>query len=311
MRKTSSVEVNLRRRQFAILLLASAIGIPSLAQNAQQSGAPDTDVAVPAQSVENTQSSPPSDTQEPPVPYTASPVKPPKEGFWGRLNPFARKKWVKNQLTPINDQLSELNEVNDRNARDIKDVDSRAQAGISKAQSTADTANETAVAAGTKAQQASSTAQSAMNHVDGLTTTVKSLDNYNQMAEVEVDFRGGQPALSAKARQRLDDLAAKVSGQQGYILEVEAHSPARGAAGIQNSERLAEAVKRYLVTEHAIPVYRMHSVALGNARGVTGEDGEKPVQISSVHIRLMENSLAAQGTASPQNADNLTGAERP
>ena len=30
-------------------------------------------------------------------------------------------------------------------------------------------------------------------------------------------------------------------------------------------ERLAEAVERYLVTEHQIPVYRMHFVALGNA----------------------------------------------
>ena len=47
---------------------------------------------------------------------------------------------------------------------------------------------------------------------------------------------------------------------------MEAHAPAAGSAGIQNSERLAEAVKRYLVTEHQIPVYRMHSVALGNAR---------------------------------------------
>ncbi len=45
---------------------------------------------------------------------------------------------------------------------------------------------------------------------------------------------------------------------------MEAHSPAAGSAGIQSSERLAEAVKRYLVTEHQIPVYRMHSVALGN-----------------------------------------------
>jgi hypothetical protein len=30
-----------------------------------------------------------------------------------------------------------------------------------------------------------------------------------------------------------------------------------------------------------------------------------------VHIRLMENSLAAKGTASPQSADSLTGTERP
>ncbi len=61
------------------------------------------------------------------------------------------------------------------------------------------------------------------------------------------------------------ELASSLTGRDGYILEMEAHSPMAGSAGIQNSERLAEAVKRYLVTEHQIPVYRMHSVALGNA----------------------------------------------
>ena len=55
---------------------------------------------------------------------------PAKEGFWGRMNPWARKKWVKKQTDPINDRLTELDEVNARNSRDIKDVDARAQSGI-------------------------------------------------------------------------------------------------------------------------------------------------------------------------------------
>jgi hypothetical protein len=107
-----------------------------------------------------------------------------------------------------------------------------------------------------------------------------------------------------------------VSGQHGYILEVEAHSPLAGSAGIQSSERLAEAVKRYLVTDHDIPVYRMHAVALGNAIGAdeaSQDENGKPqrVRMSSVHVRLMENSLAAQGAAPPQGAASSTGAERP
>jgi outer membrane protein OmpA-like peptidoglycan-associated protein len=218
---------------------------------------------------------------------------------------------VKNRIDPITGQLTELNEVNGQNSRDIKDVDSRAQAGIHRAQSTADAANQTANDAGTKAQHAGLTAQNAMTRVDSLTSTVNSLDTYGQLAEVDVLFRGGQPVLSASARKTLDDLAAKVAGQPGYILEVEAHSPASGAAGIQNSERLAEVVKRYLVTEHDIPVYRMHAVALGNARSKDEDGDNRPIHTSSVHIRLMENSLAAQGNASPQSAASLTGTERP
>jgi len=145
-----------------------------------------------------------------------------------------------------------------------------------------------------------------------LNATVSGLDQYRQINVVEVTFRTATPVLSAAARTQLDDLAASLAGHQGYILEMEARSPAAGSTGIQNSQRLAEAVKRYLVTEHQIPVYRLHSVALGNARdAAVGVEVTKPVRSSSVQIRLMENSLAAQEIAPPHGAASAAGAERP
>ena len=272
--------------QFAVILLASAMAVPAVAQDAQSTGAP--------------QSTPPSVQQPSP---SASSANTDKEGFWGHVNPFARKKWVKKRLDPINDRLTELDEVNAKNATDIKDVDARAQAGIQHAQSTADAANQQATAAGTQAQSASNTAQGASGHVDQINTTVNGLDQYHQISDVDVPLHGA--VLSKSAKDQLDTMAANLAGHQGYILEIESHSPGAGATGIANSQRLAESVERYLVTEHQIPVYRMHFVALGNAPIVTpGDDTDKPARIktSSVHIRLMENSLAAQGTATPQGA---------
>jgi outer membrane protein OmpA-like peptidoglycan-associated protein len=222
---------------------------------------------------------------------------------------------VKKRTDPINDRLTELDALNAKNTKDIQDVDSRAQAGIQKAQSSADAANQVATAAGTQAQQAGATAQTATGHVNQLNTTVSGLDQYHQVTEAEIMFKGGLPKLSDDARKQLDDLATTLNGQKGYILEVEGHSPLAGSAGIQSSERLAEAVKRYLVTEHEIPVYRMHAVALGNALSAdaTSQDpGTKPARVktSTVHIRLMENSLAAQGAAPSQGVASSTGAER-
>jgi len=283
--------------QLGVFLLASALAMPALAQQSQPGGTP--------------QSTPPSAAQQQSTDSpTLTPITPAKEGFWGRVNPFARKKWVKKQTDPINDRLTELDGLTAKNARDIQDVDGRAQAGIRRAQSAADAANQTATAAGAQAQQASTTAQGAASHVDQLNGTVNGLDQYRQVTEAEIKFRAGQPILTTEARQQLDQLAASVNGQQGYILDVEARSPLSGSAGIQSSERLAEAVKRYLVTEHDIPVYRMHAVALGNAHS-EGDEDEKPVRVSSVHIRLMENSLAAQAAAPPQGAEASSGAERP
>jgi outer membrane protein OmpA-like peptidoglycan-associated protein len=230
------------------------------------------------------------------------------------MQPFARKKWVKRQTDPINDRLTELDQVTAKNAKDIQDVDSRAQVGIKQAQSTADAANQAATQAGSQAQNASTVAQGASGHVDQINTKVNGIDQYHPVTEADIAFRNGSTILSKADKDQLDQLIQNVNGHQGYIIELEAHAPGRGTVGIQSSQRLAEVVDRYFV-EHDIPVYRMHTVALGNAEVATNnansEEPAAPVRKSSVHVRLMENSLAAQGTASPQGAASSTGAERP
>jgi len=304
--------------QVAVLALASAIAIPAMAQQTQQ---PDNSQSAPAAAQQTPTSTPPATVTQP-IPDA-------KEGFWGRVNPMARKKWVKKRLDPINDRLTELDQVNAKNASDIKDVDARAQAGIKKAQDSADAANQVATAAGDQAKKANDTATTASGHVDTLNTTVNGLDTYKPISDVEVPFHGGNPVLSKDAKAKLDDMAKSLEGHQGYVIEIEARSPAAGAAGIASSQREAEAVKRYLVTEHEIPVFRMHAVALGNAQitepttevasnnAPADQNGAKPVAAhhrervpSTVHIKLMENSLAAQGTTSPHGMASSTGAEQ-
>jgi len=305
MTKLSSV-VKTFPRQLALLTLASAMALPVWAQDQVSTG---TSTGV------TSQNTPSSTAQEQPSPETHAPLAQPKEGFWGRMNPFARKKWVKRQIDPINDRLTELDEVNSKNAAYIKDVDARAQAGIQKAQTAADQANQTAMAANSQAQNANNTAQQASQHVNDLNTTVNGLDQYHPITEAEITFRGGSPVLTADSKTKLDQLASSLTGREGYIIEMEGHSPAAGSAGIQSSERLTEAVKRYLVSEHQIPVYRMHAVALGNqmVASNTGNDDQKPERVrkSSVHLVLMENSLAARAAASPQSAPASAGAEQP
>ena len=307
-------------RSLAMIALASAIAIPAMAQQTQPSDSSSSQSTPAATSQQTTPSS--STTTTTTAATATSAPQEAKEGFWGRMNPMARKKWVNKRLEPMNDRLTELDQVNAKNAADIKDVDSRAQAGIKKAQDSADQANQTATSAGDAAKKANDTAVAASGHVDSLNTTVNGLDNYKPISDVEVPFKGGNPVLSKDAKAQLDDMAKSLAGHKGYIIEIEAHSPSAGATGIANSQREAEAVKRYLVTEHDIPVYRMHAVALGNARVETGDQAAAPADqgatpakkqrvTANVHIKLMENSLAAQDTTSPHGMASSTGAERP
>ena len=303
--------------QLAIVALASAIAIPAGAQQTQpappQDNPPSAAQTQPAATTPQQDSTAAQSQQQPSPDVNQRRLSnKSKEGFWGHMQPFARKKWVKRQTDPINDRLTELDELNAKNAKDIQDVDSRAQAGIKQAQSTADAANQTATQASTQAQSANTVAQGASGHVDQINTKVNGLDQYRPVSELDVPFRGGSAVLSSAAQNQLDQIIEQVNGRQGYIIELEAHAPGRGSVGIQNSQRLAQAVNRYLV-EHDIPVYRLHAVALGNAQVATNnaDDQATPVRKSSVHVRLMENSLAAQGAASPQGAAPSTGAERP
>jgi outer membrane protein OmpA-like peptidoglycan-associated protein len=291
-------------RQLGVLALASAFALPVWAQDTVQTGISN-----------NSQNQPAAASQNQPSSAIDQPLPPPaKEGFWGRINPFASKKWVKKQIDPINDRLTELDEVNAKNARDIKDVDARAQAGIQKAQSSADAANQAAMAANSQAQNASNTASQASQHVDAINTTVNGLDQYKQITEAEITFRPGTTTLTSDSKEKLDQLASSLTGRDGYIVEMEAHAPGAGSVGISDSERLADAVKRYLVSEHQIPVYRMHAVAMGNQMAMNADNpDQKPERVrkSSVHLVLMENSLAARAGASPQSAPAADGTAQP
>ncbi|MGC2163762.1 MAG: OmpA family protein [Silvibacterium sp.] len=264
------------------LLVAASLGMPAVAQ--QTSSA---QVQTGATAGANPNDASTYATGQP------LPVKS-NEGFWGHMNPFARKKWVNRQINPVKDRLNELDQLTAKNASDIKDVDSRAQAGIHQAETTAGQASETATAANTTATQANQLAQQASTQTAQLNTTVTNLDQYHSVNDIEIHFRPGQTVLNERAKDALSQIATQAQGQKGYILEVTGYSHLRGQAGIRSSQHMADAVVRYLA-EHQIPVYRIHNVAMGNA---PMDDSTTVAHGNVVHVTLMQNSLAALNSPS-------------
>jgi outer membrane protein OmpA-like peptidoglycan-associated protein len=221
------------------------------------------------------------------------------EGFWGKINPFARKKYVQRQLTPVRDRVNELDELTAANAKSIKDVDARAQQGIQLASSKANEADMHAVDAGNRAQAAQQTATQASTRIQTVEQVVTNIDQYRPVTQAELRFRPGQTALSKKAKAALDDMAKGLKDQKGYILEVQGFSAGRGEPAIESSQRMADAVRRYLVINSEIPVYRVHVLGLGNAAIPSGDGTAKRVRGARVEVSLLKNDLEQLSSMQP------------
>jgi outer membrane protein OmpA-like peptidoglycan-associated protein len=219
-----------------------------------------------------------------------------KEGFWGRVNPFARKKWVRREVDPIKDRTNELDQLQAKNANDIREVDQRSQAGIGKAISAANAADAHAAEASGKAGAAQSTATDASNRTDSLNGTVSNLDQYQQVSATSVPFAAGRTVLGPQGKATLDEMAGKLSGEKGFIIEVQGYSK----AGVQTSQAMADSVVRYLVTEHQVPLYRIYRTGMGKQVNSAEGDGQEAI-VNGVRVTLLHNSLATMGGPSASN----------
>jgi len=286
----------MKNRAVVALFVAFLLTVSALAQ---QSTAPaTTDQSAPA-ARSNTSSD--NASGKAPLQYET------RQGFWGKVNPFARKKFVQRQTQPIRDRVNELDELTQANSKMIKDVDSRATQGIQMASTKANEADQHAVDAGNKANQAQTTATQANTRLTTVETVVSNIDQYKSTNQTEIRFRSGQTVLSEAAKQAIDQMATPVKSQRGYIIEVQGFSSGKGQTAIATSRKMADAVVRYLVENHEIPVYRIYVLGMGNApaQTATAENGEKPKRMSGgrVEISLLKNDLeqlAGGATPTPQ-----------
>jgi outer membrane protein OmpA-like peptidoglycan-associated protein len=262
------------------LPLAAALAFPGFAQTSS--------------SQTQSQSTTTQTTQSTDTATGKQPLQPPsREGFWGRVNPFARKNYVKRQTEPIRDRINELDDLTAANSKSIKDTDARAQAGIKMASDKANEADQHAIDAGNRASMAQQSAQQASTRIQTVETVVSNIDQYKASNQTEIRFKPGQTVLSKNAKDALDEMANTVKGQKGYIIEVQGFSSGRGQVAISNSQKMAESVVRYMVLNHDIPVYRIYLVGMGNAP-VAGEDQDaktKRISGGRVEISLLKNDL--------------------
>jgi outer membrane protein OmpA-like peptidoglycan-associated protein len=272
----------MKNRVILALLLSTVLALPVIAQTTDS-----TSQAQPAAASNSADQSTTGASGKPALqPDT-------HEGFWGKINPFARKKYVQRQTAPIRDRVNELDELTASNSKQIKDVDARATEGIRLASAKANEADQHAIDAGNKATLANQTATQANTRLTTVEQVVGNIDQYKASTQTEIRFRPGQSILSKNAKAALDEMATPLKDQRGFIIEVQGFSSGRGQAAIATSQKMADSVVRYLVLNHEIPVYRIFVVGMGNAPVPTDAQDAKAKHVSGgrVEISLLKNDV--------------------
>jgi outer membrane protein OmpA-like peptidoglycan-associated protein len=249
----------MKTRTLLTLLLSIGLTVSGIAQTSSGSSAQPT--------TSTDQSAAATSATEAPLPAASTDFWDGEEPSLGALitHPFATKEYVRRHVQPIRDRVDELEEITESNQKTTRDVDARAQQGIQMASAKASVADQHATDAAGKAQMADQTASALGPRLTRDETVVANLDQYKSGQQTEIRFRAGQTVLSKEAKDALDEMAAQLKDQRGFILEVQGFSSGHGQAAIARSRTVADAVVRYLVLNHEIPAYRIYVLAMGNA----------------------------------------------
>jgi len=281
----------MKNRTFLALLLSIAVALPAFAQQANSSSstqpAPSADKAAPASHADTASGKEPlqqthGDFWDGDEPGAAALI----------FHPFASKGYVQRQTAPIRDRVNELEELTAANGNKIRDIDTRTQQGVQLASKKTDEADQHALDATNKAQMAQQAANAVNAHLSKVEPAVGNVDQYKAGTQTEIRFRPGQSVLNKDAKQALDETAAALKDQHGYVIEVQGFASGHGQAAIAASRKMADSVVRYLVLNHQIPAYRIFVVGMGNSP-VTKEDGAAAKHPSSnrVEISVLKNGF--------------------
>jgi len=186
----------------------------------------------------------------------------------------ATKKFVRTEVGNVNSKVDTLNtsleETQERTRQNegrIGQVDQKAEAAGQSAQQ----ARAAAGQAQTAADQANAAARTAATRVDTVEASARKLIYEVTLSEDAGNFKFGKTDLPDEAKAALDMMVNNLKTSTNAVwIEIEGHTDNVGDKLTNEkigSER-AEAVKRYLYTQHQIPLHKMNVISYGEEKPV-------------------------------------------
>lgn len=200
------------------------------------------------------------------------------------------------QLTAQGQEIEQLQTSLSRTNERVADADAKATTAGQSAQR----ANDAATAAQRSADGANTAAGNAMtaannsmaraNEVERtLSQKVDGTLKLTMQGTETVLFATNSYTLNKEAKEALDAFASRAQGSDRFVIEVQGFTDRTGSAEGNEilSQKRAEAVARYLINEHKIPLHMVTTLGSGYAQPVADDktrDGRK--QNRRVEVRL-------------------------
>jgi outer membrane protein OmpA-like peptidoglycan-associated protein len=159
------------------------------------------------------------------------------------------------------------------------------------------------------AKAAQDTADAAVVGVNATNERISGLDDYVVQNSTMVNFKVGSATLSQDAKMQLDQMAQGIQSAKGFVIEVTGYADATGSAEKNRvlSERRADAVRRYLVENHNVPLRRiLQSYGFGELQAVAeNTTREGRAQNRRVEVKLLVSRGINQtvNVTNPANQD--------
>jgi outer membrane protein OmpA-like peptidoglycan-associated protein len=175
----------------------------------------------------------------------------------------ATKGFVRDRVGEVNDKVETVS----RSLEETQERTKKNEARIGEAEQKIQQVDQRAAAANTAAGEARTAADTAANKADAVEKSVKRIVYEVTLSEDQGNFKFGQALLPDEAKARLDEVASQLkSNPNGAFIEVEGYTDGVGSKEYNQSLGLqrAESVKRYLYSQHQIPLHRINVISYGS-----------------------------------------------
>lgn len=188
---------------------------------------------------------------------------------------LATRGYVRSSVQPVSSKLDQVSTQTNQQGAQLKQTSDKLDQTSQQVQhdeTVLSATKETADAADSRSTEALNGTRQNAQQLSDLNNTVANLDAYKVSDQAVVLFGFNRSNLTSDAKAKLDTLASGIQSQSRFFITVEGYTDQTGPASYNDilSRKRADSVIRYLVAEHNIPIYRIHTIGLGEENLVNG-----------------------------------------